>query len=379
MAVKVCVNGQMKQVDTVLHKPVIFLSGQKKVLSKAWTFINGEKIQLWGQEGVNIDYIRANGIVSGYSDIISIGDNWMVTSGANTYYDDVVRWDISNLSSPSMVQKVKWGKIATNGYNGFKSESDTILYFNANRGAGQTTAGNELTIDPSTGVVEINNSFSTTGNDSAGFVGMIGNDFVSVKIISKHTSLGYITYGSKYYFNSTLKHTTGAETDWFYYGGGSVVQTTSSIGLAKTNKGIYALSANSMTQKSTTVGDILMLDGSNVIAKRTNGYGVYDKTTLAEVDYYDADAGKTVLFVGKNGDYYYHIEYDNSGAKLVVLNDSDLTVRWAGDLPLDPFNEGVNFWATAVARPQKSKSGYLGVSGQQSSNTRIIRFSQMFD
>ena len=48
MAVKVCINGQMKKIDTTLYKPVIFLNGSKKVLAKAWTFVNGEKIQLWG-------------------------------------------------------------------------------------------------------------------------------------------------------------------------------------------------------------------------------------------------------------------------------------------------------------------------------------------
>ena len=100
MAVKVCINGQMKKIDTTLHKPVIFLNGQKKVLAKAWTFINGTKVQLWGQDGVQVDYIRADGLLSGWNKMVAIGESWATVAGSRSGTPSVSRLNISNISSP---------------------------------------------------------------------------------------------------------------------------------------------------------------------------------------------------------------------------------------------------------------------------------------
>lgn len=386
MAVKVCINGQMQKIDTLWHKPVTFINGQKKTLAKAWTFINGTKHLLWGQEGVHIDYIKATGAVSGYSDIIAVGDNWLITSGqGNGYYDNIVRWNIANTSNPSVVQNAAWGTVNFNGFNGYKSVGANNMFFSANTTAGTTTAGNELLINPSTGVVSVNNTFSTTGNDSAVVRGMIDNTFVSVLILTSYTHVGQTTikttYGSKYYFGTTLNRTTGTLDDKFYFSAGDgIVQATSGVGLIRTNKGTYGLSTSSLSQKSTTIGKLLMYDGTYIIANRPNGFGVYNKTSLAEVRYHDADSGYNSLFVGKNGDYYYTIEYNASSAKLLVLNVSDLSSRWQTDLPIDPFGDGagMNFWANAFARPQVTQSGFLGVSGRFNGSTRVIRFSELF-
>ena len=387
MAVKVCINGQTNKIDTTLHKPVIFLNGSKKVLAKAWTFVNGEKIQLWGQEGVHIDYIKANGLVSGYNDIIAVGENWLITSGqGNGYYENVVRWDISNVSSPTVVQNAAWGTVKFNGFNGYKSVGSNSMYFTADTTEMSLTAGNELLVNPQTGVITINDSLSTTANQSAKVIGVVGLQFLSYRQLraSGYGGLKW-TYGTQYYFDTTMVRQTGDSTPgaggFFYYKEGSgSIQTSNTEVLVQTNLGTYLLSASAFTEKSTTIGDLLMYDGTYIIAKRQNGFGVYNKTNLSEVRYHDADSGDSSIFIGKNGNYYYTVEYNSSSAKLLVLNVSDLSLKAEVELSVDPFDDGMNFWDTAFARPQVTQSGFLGVSGRTGlANTRIIRFSEMFD
>ena len=387
MAVKVCINGQMQKIDTLWHKPVTFINGQKKTLTKAWTFINGTKHLLWGQEGVHVDYIKATGAVSGYSDIIAVGEDWLITSGqGNGDYENVVRWNIANVSNPSVVQNAAWGTVNFNGFNGYKSVGANNMFFSADTTQMTSTAGNELLVNPSTGVITINDTLSTTANNSAKTIGVVGSQFVSYRLLraSGYGGLKW-TYGTQYYFDTTMVRQTG-ESDpgsgnfHYYIEGSGAIQTSNTEVLVRTNKGTYALSSSAFTQKSTTIGDLLMYDGTYIIAKTQTGFGVYNKSTLAEVMHHDADSGDTSLFIGKNGNYYYTAEFNTNAAKLLVLDASDLSTVWSVDMPLDPFGDGsgMNFWTNAFARPQVTQTGYLGVSGHFSGSTRIIRISQLF-
>lgn len=382
MAVKVCINGQMKKIDTTLHKPVIFLNGQKKVLDKAWTFINGEKIQLWGKEGVQIDYIRANGLISGQNKIVAIGENWAVLNSAGTYYDYVNRVDISNLSNPTLIQSVSWGTVVPNGYNGYRSSGDGWC-FNASTSAGQTSSGNELSINPSTGVVSINRTYSTTSINGAGFRGVNDSYFMFYSIETYYAPIGNtrikITYGSRFYFNNSQRYTIGTTSDAHYVNQtGYPVQINAGDFLLKTTKGTYLANYSGITQKTSTQLNLFMLDGNDVVSvEGGNTIRFLNKSSLAVSKTYSAASGYSLLFLGKNGTYYYFIEYKSDDAKLRVVKQSDMSLAFEESLPVDPFNDGVDFWATCTTIPQITKSGYLGVSGSEAGKLRIVRFSEL--
>ena len=385
MAVKVCINGQMKKIDTALHKPVIFLNGQKKVLSKAWTFVNGEKKMLWGQEGVQVDYIKANGLLSGYSKIIAIGDDWAVVNSTRTYFDYVNRLDISNLSSPTLVQQVAWGTVVGNwdtgqdgnGYNGYKSEQDSKYYFNARARA----TGNELSIDPQTGEVLINDSFSKDSDTNDGaFEGKIDSYFVYIATYRRQTSLGAFYTSSAYYFNNSKRYTTGSVNTPYIYFDGQFLQSGNGEGLAVLNDGIYSMTYNAITKKSSALNlDLLMMDGSYVVGQVGNKFGLYTTGSLTEFRSYTAPTGYDLLFVGKIGSNYYVVEHKSDAAKIVVLNDTSMAMVWEKELPVDPFEDGVDFWAGARTLPIISKNGFLGVSYNDSGRTRIARFSELLN
>ena len=382
MAVKVCINGQMKKIDTTLHKPVIFLNGQKKVLDKAWTFINGEKIQLWGKEGVQIDYIRANGLLSGQNKIVAIGEDWAVVNSAGTYYDYVNRVDISNLSNPSLVQQVAWGTVTPNGYNGFRSSGDG-WYFNASTSVGQTSSGNELNINPSTGVVSINRTYSTTDINGAPFAGVNNSYFMFCSVETYYYTIGNrrirMAYGSRFCFNNVQRYTIGTTSDSHYVTQpGYPVQINAGDFLLKTTKGTYLANYSGITQKTSTQLNLFMLDGDDVLCKDgDNVIKFLNKSSLAVSKTYTAASGYNVVFVGRNGTYYYFVEYKSDDAKLRVVKQSDMSLAFEESLPVDPFNDGVDFWATCTTVPQITKSGYLGVSGSVTGNLRIVRFSEL--
>lgn len=375
MAVKVCINGQMKRIDTTLHKPVIFLNGQKRVLDKAWTFINGEKVQLWGQEGVQIDYIKADGLISGITKPKAIGSNWLVAGSDRVYYENINRIDISNLSNPTLVQQVGWG---TARYNGFKSQDSGLYYFDASVSAGTTSAGNELTVNPENGVVSVVRSNSTTQDNSASFRGTTNSYFIYCHQRRSGQPINRV-YGSDIYFNTSLRVSIGTTSDWYYITDDFFTQVSASDVLANTNKGLHTLNYNGITQKSSSQFNILMLDGGDLVCQDGNKISLVDKDSLTEGLSYTASTGTNLTFVGRNGNFYYIVERDTATGltTLKLLRKTDFALSYVKDLPSDPFGDEIDFWASFNVSPIVSKSGFLAIGGNTSGQTRIVRFSSL--
>lgn len=407
----------MKKIDTNLHKPVTFVNGTKYKLDKAYTFVNGEKKLIWGDSGVQIDYISSTGTLGG-GIVFAIGEDWMHASNGNNVY----KIDIANLSNPTLIQSVEWGKVFN--YSGVLSGNGNSIFHTSKQ-----ATNNRLSVD-SSGNIVVSQTFTSGGtNNKVDFVDSYVLSITSLTHTVSSTSQTRIyTYGSDYYFNTTKKHTTGTwatnNANSLYYSGtsGSTTTyprpTTSSAMLypaiqydsdtilinlsgAKTNgAGIYKMTYNSLTKIGNNINGLRLVD-DNVICRTyysgTDTYGsiepnclsLLDKTSLSTLYTYPAspDTSKKLIFLGKSGNYYYVIEKPNvdtviGGVKLVILNSADLSVAFERTLPDDPFNENngkPTFWMNSECIAQITNSGFLAVSTYDSSTLalRVARFSAL--
>lgn len=402
MALKIWKNGAMSKIDTNLHKPVIFINGTKHKLDKAYTFINGVKYELWGASGVQVDYISSTGTLGGGT-LFAIGENW-----ANVYYNfNILRLDISNLSSPSLIQSASWGNIIeynnlfSNEYNNMEFVSATSQYSGTNRTFNLLEINNgEITVKKS----------KTLTRQSGGYLGWI-NDSVFQYEQQRTSTSSTTQYGAKIYSDNTLKYTMGTTSNKLYpsarfdykaYLGNKAILPL----IGGTDKGIYSLDNSAYTKISSetwggsTNYDTLLydndrsvllrgwFDGSGMSGAFNTALATYDPVSLTLIDKYQEPFGDSenrfLKLVGTNDDgiLILSIPYDDnatSGVKLKLL-DLDMTTILEKELPADPFNENngkITFWYNCKAIPQCSNTGFLGVSTYNSSTLglRIARFS----
>lgn len=415
MALKIWLNGSMKKIDTNLHKPVIFLNGTKYKLDKAYTFVNGVKQQIWGESGIQIDYISSTGTLAGGIPFVA-GDNWLgCYNGKNVF-----RIDISNLSNPVMDLNVAWGMIKN--FNGFLSSSGNMIFSSSYMTAGGgniTGTVNKIQINTSTGdFVVIDNNTHTSGLTYIMQTenGIFHSDNRTKTFSTSHSTTSR-TYGTTFYFNNSVIYQTGREPASISDTSGNLYLADSSrvlqvgqdsvlfnmTGSYSTGAGTYIGTTSSYNKLGNVVARPKLYDGDYIISTTSSGFPssyvnptdttlhAVDKISYATLLSYDVDyanTGNVIKFLGKIGNYYYVLVYPysniaTSGVKLVVLNKADFSVAYTKDLEADPFNENngyITFWYNCNVIPQESQTNYL-VAGTFNSSTlglRVVRFSAIF-
>lgn len=379
MALKVKLSNGMKEIDTTLHKPVVFIGGVKKILDKGITFVNGEKKYLWGMDGISVDYISVDGTTCGLC--FSIGDTWMNTSSNGNVY----QFDITNLDVPVLDSTIAWGTVVQ--YSNFQSTVSSTIY--------GSNAGNVISVNPSTGVVSVLSNFSTSGT----FVGITTNYSCGYNVIRTLPSLGNIVYGNNWFWNGQARYTTGTSNNPLTYNNTPVIQIdtdkliTNLISNNVGSGGLYELTPSGATRLGGLMNDIIMLD-DNVLCGVENyttttdssKFNLYDKTTYALVDTYThSDPTVKLLFLGRIGDNYYLLcvpkdQNATTGVSIVLLDKSDLSVVHTQELESDPFEENngsVAFWYNCQSMPQVSNSGFLSANTSTSANYRCARFGAL--
>lgn len=407
MAVKIKTPDGMKQIDTTLHKPVIFVGGQKRVLDKAWVFVNGEKKMLWGESGVAIDYITAE-VDSGTWELAGIGENWLWASGSSS----VKMFDITNLSNPVLKSSVAWGSKWI--YNGYQTVDGQYVFYGQN-----SNTLNKLLVNPLTGAASVGESYTTTADMSllTKTNYWIGYKNLSVSYTRPGTSgVSTFNYGTQWVFNSSVRFTTGrkpsgigdtASYKFQYSSGGIQVNNTDilvnivSDGYS-TGAGAYKLNYDGFTKvSSSSVSNPVMLDGNRIVGKRSyvSGTGLnrksydyalvlYDSVAFQLVNEFSVDSTThTISFLGRNDECYYVIKRPKTsqvgGVSLLLLSKDDLSVVYEQELPSDPFNEyngNCDYWIDGGMIAYVSQSGFVGFKGATTSgNTvgRIVRFSAL--
>lgn len=385
----------MKKIDTNLHKPVTFINGTKYKLDKAWTFVNGEKQLIWGESGVQIDYISSTGSLGG-GNIFSIGETWANVSNNNTVY----RLNITNLSNPTLIQNVSWGNIKC--YNGIQSSTNDV--FEAWNDSSHT--GYKINLNNSDGTLSVDSSqaftiptytsLGVTSYRPNGFVGKIGNNFMAWWYTVSTVA------STRQYSQHFLVNDVDTYTKTSFAPISAMCQCTDSsiLGYAYNTTGTPAYMLHSITTANCSALSVNL--GSELNSYYCDGSYVYishgDSSTGMTIDKragndipnaletYTGSANTKLKIVGEINDLLYVLSVPasnisaSSEVKLILLNTSDLSFAFEKVLPNDPFNEnnGVpTFWVDCKSMPQVSKTGFLGVStyNQSTLGLRIARFS----
>lgn len=396
MALKIWKDGAMKKIDTNLHKPVIFINGDKYKLDKAYTFVNGQKQIIWGESGVQIDYISSTGVLGG-GNLFCIGeDKAYAYQGYNIY-----QIDISNLSSPALITNpVLWGNVFD--YNAYLSSGTDIIFQTYNNSTKQC---NRLKIDGN-GDVSAIKSFTFGGTSVRGFVdNYVFSTSALTHTVSSTSQTRTYTYGTDYYWNTEKKYSTGSwassnNNAVTYYSGRLQVDSNTVLINISANpggaytSGLYKATYNGLTKvNSNKINGMELLDNNVICSVVGDTFYIYDKTSYTVLDSYTSPtpsgsvSGRVVKFLGKVDNYYYLLTMQNpqyvisnDPINLIILNDSDLSVAYEKELPRDPFNENngnPTFWFNCETIPQISQTGFLGVSTYNTSTLglRIVRFS----
>ena len=382
MALKIWKDGTMTSINTGLHKPVTFINGTKYKLDKAYTFVNGVKQEIWGEGGVQVDYISSTGVLS-CGNIFSIGDNW----ANGSYNNSVSRLDINNLSNPSLIQQVAWGNVLRANCYQMSQQSGVFESWNKNN-----RTGYKLLESAQTGEITVDFSSQLTATSSAtnfsGFVGITNSSIITVfSVYAGSAGTGHTpVYNKTFYWNNVAKYFS--EYDNLGYAG--VMQTENESYLVNTStsriSNIRKLTVSGVSGVLSQLSFSGFYDNGNIfvscilnkIAKRAANDVGTDLYT------YVSESGRYCKLLGKIGSYIYVLDYPStmlttSEVKLVLLDETDLSVVYEKTLPVSPFNEDLNFWTSCVCYPQNTNTGFLAVSTYNTSTLglRVARFSAL--
>ena len=378
----------MNKIDTNLHKPIIFLNGTKYKLDKAYTFVNGVKQQIWGESGVQIDYISSTGVLGGGT-LFAIGENWANVCANNK----VLRLNISNISSPTLVQDVVWGEVK--GWNGYQSTQNSVCFETWNT---STRTANKMQLDPSDGTMQVIQTASinatSSSTNSATHLGATNTALVGAFNVLQ-TLQPSQTWQQNFYWNGIYSYRDNSVSSLYkkfiQVANDSLICINGSNGMGRfTSSGHTSLGTLSGGSTGAFYDNGIVYNCSNprsagnYITTRSGA----DMTTV--LNRYDAGDGYTLKMLGMIDGYIYLLKmpYSSSAAnpeiKLLLLDSTDMTtVVHQKTLPVDPFNENngaPTFWRNCEMVPQVSQTGFVGVSTYNSStlDLRIVRFSTIF-
>lgn len=298
MTLKIHINGTSKKLVTPLRT---FVNGNLKRLSKGFTFVNGEKKQLWGNTRTQFFSIPFGGGFD--NDILYIDDSYMYTYGTtfsnitNTQGGSAVVsksnclciYSISNPSSATRVSWVQWG-----AYPIFSpSESDSsnyIFYMSSSNTRNKVLLKNDSTAS----VVS-----TYTGPSGMNWSVQLANG----KNLWTKTSNSVLYLG----YNSTTVTSTNVPTYPIAWDGGDVVVGSMGVVLDKgTISGTGVISNNTYVTSKVMDGDYVFVAGykttSATTATKVARYNVTNAALEWEVVFQD-DRRPDVIGVG-SGKYY---------------------------------------------------------------------------
>lgn len=382
----------MQKINTGLHKPVIFLNGTKYKLDKAYTFINGQKYEVWGEGGVQVDFISSTNI---NGTVFTVGEDWAAASSSS----NILRLDISNLNNPTQIQSVNWGNVVQ--HNSFLSSSSNSVFFTTLN----SHTHHKLLVTP-TGSISVDKTL--TSSSDATIIRGFTNDYVfGTKSLSQyvtnqtgHGTGRFVHYGDNYYWNTSLRYSTGAyPSPQSYYISGGLQLDANNIVANILNNGFNKAAYSGLTKiRDNYLEAAGLLDGNIICGLKSgtgslgsayhNAFVLTDKISFAELAVFPTDYDTVRckhIFLGKIGTYYYVLRLpaymgQTEEVKLFVLNEADLSVAYEKVLPNDPFDENsgaLTFWQNSNVFPQISNTGFLSLAGLSSAGIRFARFSAL--
>ena len=312
MTLKIHINGTSKKLVTPLRT---FVNGNLKRLSKGFTFVNGEKKQLWGNTRTQFFSIPFGGGFD--NDILYIDDNYMYTYGTtfanitNTQGGSAVVSEknclcVYSISNPSSATRVSWVQWGTNPiFSPAESDSDNYIFYITN---GSTR--NKVNVN-NTGTPSV----VTTYSGQSGMLWCVplanGKNLWARRAASQGSYDYYIGYNS----TNVLKVYETRTTNPVWDNGNLVVSGTGTIVQASSNSGSNQITNNTYVTSRMMDGDYVVVAGYNTgkIAK----YNLANNSTVWE---HLVDSDRRVDIIGEGNGHYYVVD------KPVDFNATDTNV-----------------------------------------------------
>lgn len=360
MALKTNVNGVLTQIGSLETPPVVFIGGQKKVLSKGITFINGVKKILWGTSGVTVGFINLSNISIGsnagafYASKNSVyihGNKGNILSGMN--YHSVTRINIQNPSSPQVVDSGTYGFVST--YSAIDSSDGQQCYF-ASYGNSNSTTINKIVINTDTDEMTIPDAKSFALTNQGGY----------------KTESGWIHYSlesssSTFYLGSTQLYSNSIKL------GVSKYSDAFGVGIPYYNSGLilrkYPVSGAVSTFATFTtifpLGNVLCDSNGNVACAGVNGFGLVGSNgqIISELIYNEPGNKRQFVLLGRSGDYYYALDCPSTTSssdqdtylKIILASDGTLFEN----LLIGKYPSGETIYASSIFTPWISQNKYF--------------------
>lgn len=292
MTLKIHINGTSKKLITPLRT---FVNGNLTRLSKGFTFVNGERVQLWGNTRTQFFAIPFDG---GWdNDILFIDDNYLYTYGTTkssttgTFVaksNSLCVYDISNPSSAQRLSYVQWGLNPV--FSPAESDSSNYIYYITN---GSTRNKVNLRDSGTPTVV-------TTYSGQSGMLWCVpllnGKNLWARRVASQGSYDYYVGYNSTNILNVYETRTTNPVWD----NGNLVVSGTGTIIQASSDSGSNQITNNCVVTSRMMDGNYVIVAGYNVV--KIAKYNLTNNSTVWEHTF---DNDRRVDIIGEgNGNYY---------------------------------------------------------------------------
>ena len=305
MTLKIHINGQSKRIITPLRT---FINGSRVRLTKGFTFVNGEKVQLWGNTRTESFYMPWNlgfdndnlyiddsvyySFGTRFINVTSSGGGSAVMSKSNC----LTQVDITNPSAATPVNYSEWGINPV--FSPTESDDETYIYYLA---SGSTRNKVQLKKNVGKSVVA-----TYSGPNNLDWCVPLEN---GKNLWCRHETTysgrtGYTTYYLGY--NGTTVTSTNVPYTAIAWDGGDFV--VGNIGLyprVATASGVSNLTNNTYVTSKVVDGDYVFVAGykSNATTvTKVAKYHVMNNTTAWEV-LFDDDRRPDVIGIS-NGKYY---------------------------------------------------------------------------
>lgn len=310
MALKTVINGVSKRIITPLK---MYHNGQWIQIKKGYTFINGQKVQIWGNTRLQMFSIPYT--LGYYTDILYIDDDNMYTFGNlsgtitpinpdgtpgqpiyMTKSNCLCSFTISNPSSATYDGYTQWGQYPI--FSPLESDDENYIYYFA-----KNSTRNKVKLQKGTGTSIVDT------------VTLSGSLIWCVPLANGHNLWvkNYVSGRTTYYqlgYDSTVLLDTSNGNGLY-----PVCWDNGNFVVGSVNEQIFRLDITGRTrilQSNDAIVTSKMLDGDNLIiagySSSAAKVGVYDTTNQTTIWEKQFSADRRPDIIGEGGGYYYVID-----------------------------------------------------------------------
>ena len=328
MALKVCVNGQMRQITGPGNSPVTFINGTKKKLVKGVTFINGEKKVLWDRAQLKIDEINISfpDSISGAPIPVWINNNSVYISTNGNSAPKLYKFNIENPSEANWVSSIEYGNNpvfdttadgTTKIYAAYIKQFGTTGVITYGLGANCLNFG-------ANGDLTITDAVSVSGEPYGD-----GNYYLYTKcdnyriVVRAYTVThrvpgmpSYTTIEQEWFINDVKQNFDGAVSRFYKISESKIVFQTRD--LSGTYWGTYSVDGTGEKNNQWMQGSYNLLHDGDYIIRTTADSVIKSEFENDAIWTYTADATGKCFLIGKVQNVY--VVYDNGAIKMLDEN-----------------------------------------------------------